>query len=158
MFWTHHLSWNRHHIWHGWWYLGWVNSWVYSRFLIICHHRFKTIISIKLLLLLLLTQYVFIHFSCIVFLSIIHFIKVIKYISFQGSFFKYFKHLICGFKIKKITILWLCYFLIINVIKSIKMFVINVFNWDPLNDKKSFKFHWMIFPPEGKCFFIVIRC
>lgn len=82
-------------------------------------------------------QDVFVHFSGVIFFSVIHLFKIIKNVSFEGTSFKDFKHLMCGLGVEEIAVFRLDDLLIFHVIESIEVFVVDVLNVDPFNKEEA---------------------
>lgn len=159
MLWAHHLGWYWHHSWQGWLYFCWKKAWVYSGLLSAYTCWFEavvTVVTIKLLL-LLLVQNVFIHFSCVIPLSIVHLVKIVKDVSFKWFFLINFEHFVSSFIVKEITVLGLGDLLVFNIVEAIKMFIVDVLDVDPLDDEEPLELHWVVLPPEGERLFVVIR-
>jgi hypothetical protein len=155
---THHLTRNRHHRPHCALHFGREQIRIHVWFLCIWnhwHHGFVIVTSHELLLMLLL-QYVFVHFSCVVFFPIVHFVEIVKNVPLDWAFPVNFQHFCCGFKIKVIAVLGLGYFLVFSVVKPIKVLVVDVLDVDPLNEEEALELKWVIFPPEGEGLFVVV--
>jgi hypothetical protein len=106
---------------------------------------------------MLLLKHILVDFSCVVFLSIVHFGKIVKYVPFCRPVIINLKHSGCCFRVNQITVFRFCDFLTLLAIKATKVFVVDIFDVEPLYAKKSLEFHRLIFPPKGKCFLIVTR-
>lgn len=132
---SHHLCWHWHHWTHCWLNMWWEHIGLDTGFLLDVH--WFVIVRVVVMLLLLLIENMFIHFSDIIFLSIIHFLEIIKYPSFNRSFLINFKHFMCSLRVKIITIFWLNNLLIIHIVQPIKMFIIHIFNVNPFNKEES---------------------
>lgn len=93
----------------------------------------------EVLLLMLLSQNIFIQFSCIVFFTIIHFFKVVKNVPFKRSFFIDLEHLVGSFIVQNIAVFRFGNLFVLGVVKPIEMFVVDVLDVDPFDEEKPFE-------------------
>lgn len=98
-----------------------------------------------------------IHFSDVLRLSLIHIGEIVENVSFYFFFVEDTKHLERRLSIKSIAIFAFDDFFTVSVIKSCKMFVIDIFDINPFDFEVAFELKGMILPPEGKSLLVITR-
>jgi len=85
----------------------------------------------------------------------VHVGKISKDVSNSFFLLENVKHFKCSVSVYHITVLRSHDLFTFVIVHSSKIFVVDVFDVNPLNFEVSFKFQCVIFPPKGKSFLLV---